>query len=162
VKRRNRVALPSAYATTIGAEPTVTHRCTTLDETVLGALRTQLGRDPLADVPIGGDHAEVGEEQRAMLNLEATPQLGVLHHRAIAHHQMLPALARQSRLVALVEPLGVTLEERRRRCHRQLDERRSVTGTHHVHQPVHRRFALVLKVIEHLDPLDESGLLLQT
>ena len=62
------------------------------------------------------DHAQVHEEQRPVLHLKAAAQLGVLDHRAIAHEQVLSALARQARLVALVQVLGERLEQRRRRA----------------------------------------------
>jgi hypothetical protein len=75
---------------------------------------------------------------------------------------VISALTRQVHLVALVQPLGVALEQRRRGRHRHLHERLGCASAHHGHQPVHPRFVLVLETVENLHALDELGVLLQS
>ena len=148
MKGRQRVALAALHAAAVEAEQAVAHGRAALDQPVLRLLGAQLGGDPLALLAIGGDHAQVDEEQRPVLHVQAAAQLGVLDHRAVAHHQVISALARQTRLMALVQALGVALEHRRRGRHRQLHERLARAGAHHGHQPVHRGLALVLEAVE--------------
>ncbi len=110
------------------------------------------------------DDSQLDEEQRFVLHLEAAAELRVLDHRAVAHHQVLPALARKARLVALVQVLRERLEQRWRGRHRELHERRLAAGAHHRQQPVDRRLGrpgTPVEVLERLDPLDELGVLLQ-
>ena len=137
------------------------HAGAALDEPVLGLFGAQLGGDPLALGAIAGDHAQLDEEQRPVLHVEAAAQLALLDERAVSHHQVIVTLAREMQLVTLVQTLGVTLEQRRRGRHRELHEGLTSARPEHRHQPVHRRFALVGETVEHLRALDELGVLLQ-
>ena len=161
VERREWISLAALYATAVEPEQAVANRGPSLHQVVLCALRPKFGRDLLADAPRGGDNAEVHEEERAVLYIEPAAKLRVLDHRAVADHDVLPALAGDPRLVALISASRDPLEQDRRRRHRDLHIRRLAARRHHSHQPVDRRLALVLEVLEHLDPLDELRPLLQ-
>ncbi len=93
-------------------------------------------------------HAEIHEEQRPVLYLESPTQLGVLDHRAVAHARVLPALTRETCLVALVQMLGKSLEDGRRGRHHQLNEGRLTTRSHHGDQAIDGRLPIMLETIE--------------
>ncbi len=71
--------------------------------------------------------------------------------------EVVSALTRQVGLVALVQALGVALEQRRRGRHRHLHECLACACAHHGHQPVHQGLALVLEAVEHLARLMNSA-----
>ncbi len=118
MKRRQRVALAAQHARTVEAEQTVTHGRGAFDQAILRADRPQLGGDPLARGEALRDHAQIPKEQRAVLDVEAGAQLGVLEHRTvatpIATQQVLLAPVGEVRLVAPVQVARIALEEHRR------------------------------------------------
>lgn len=138
----------------------MTNRGPALDEPVLGALGAQLGGDPLTGRALLRDHADVGEEQRAVLHVQTALQLLVLDHRAVQRRNFQLAPPREPVLVALIGVLGVALEQRRRGSQGELNERRRPAGRHGRDQTVHRRRAVVLEAVDQLDPLYEGRMLL--
>ena len=60
------------------------HARAALNEAILRAMRPQLACDPLADAAPLRNDAQVGEEQRLVLNVQATSKLRLLDQRAIA------------------------------------------------------------------------------
>src|ERR1700760_1907689 len=89
---RQQIALASLQSPPVRGEQPVPDRRAAFDESVLCAFDAQLRGDPLAHAALAREHAQLGEEQRSVLKLEAAAQLILIEHRAIASEQMRASL----------------------------------------------------------------------
>jgi hypothetical protein len=161
VHRRQRVAFAALDPPAVERENALADRRAALDEAVLSALGTQLGRDQLARCSVVARHADVDEEERPVLQLQPAAKLRVGDHRTVAYRGMRSSLSRKP-LLALSEQMpGEALEQQGRRRYGELQRHVTATGGHHGEQSVHGRFALVLEAIERLGAADELAILLQ-
>src|ERR1700722_12573257 len=118
--RGQRVALSTLDASGVQAAPAAAQAGAPLDQTILGAAGTQLGGDSLAYGPVRADDSNVGEEQGAMLDVQASDQLLVLNLGGVERRDAQLACTGEMTLVALVGALGVALEQSRCGCQGQL------------------------------------------
>ena len=112
------------------------------------AARRRSARRP----PALGEHPHVGEEQRAMLDLEAAEQLRPLQERS---------LERDLPLAATEQSPRQSFDGGRRRGQRELHEGGSRAGRHRAQHAVHRRLRFALEAPRRRGAADEAGVLLQ-
>ena len=115
-----------------------------LDEPVLGAAGRAPRRRSASQVRrSAADDAEVGEEQRPVLHVEAAAQLGHRELRAVALRTLLTPVAGvgERPLARAVQPAAVELEEPRHGRERDLQRARSAGRRHRADHAVARRAA---------------------
>ena len=137
----------------------MTKRSSTLDQAVLGEPGTQLGGDQLACPSPARDHPHVAEEQRAVLQAQASPKLLLVDERASRRAK---AVRRREILIRVaVQSSGKTLEDDWRRRQRELDESGGASRRQRRDEAIDRGLALLLEMAKRLRALDERGALLQ-